>query len=188
MTTAAKTSITPEELLNMPDAVDYELVGGKLVERHMGSESSAVALVIGSILLDFVRRRRAGYVFTADCGYECFPDDPKKVRKPDVSFVRHGRLPNDRPPRGYIKLSPDLAIEVLSPGDTAYEVDEKLREYQAAGVPLIWVVNPTTRTVRIHRLQDDPLGLISMLKESDTITGERVLEGFACPVAEFFKI
>ena len=115
-------------------------------------------------------------------------DDPDKVRKPDVSFIRAGRLPNDRAPAGWVHIPPDLAVEVLSPGDTAYEVDEKLREYQSVGVLLIWVVNPKTKTVRIHRPQGDPLGPISILSESDTITGERVLEGFTCPVAEFFRI
>ncbi len=188
MTTISKTSITPDELLNMPDAVSYELVDGKLVERHMGSESSAIAAMIARLLLNFVQPRRAGKVFTADCGYQVFPDDPKKVRKPDVSFIRAGRLPNERAPAGWVHIPPDLAVEVLSPGDTAYEVDEKLREYQSVGVPLIWVVNPKTRTVRIHRPQDDPQGPISILNESDTITGERVLEGFTCPVAEFFRI
>src|SRR3954454_21837985 len=100
-TAAAKTSFTPEDLLKLPDAVAYELVGGNLVERHMGSESSAIAAMIASILIIWNKAHRAGHVFTADCGYQCFPNDPSKVRKPDVSFVKSGRLPGDRPPQGF---------------------------------------------------------------------------------------
>lgn len=188
MTAAVKTGTTPEELLNMPDSVNYELVGGKLVERNRGAESSAVALVIGSLLLNFVRSRRAGKVFTTDCGYQIFPDDREKVRKSDVSFIRAGRLPNERPPDGWVGITPDLVVEVLSPGDTAYEIDQKVNEYLAAGVLIIWVVNPRTRTVRIHRPQNDERGPISFLNESDTITGERVIADFECRVAEFFQI
>jgi Uma2 family endonuclease len=184
----AKLPMTPEQLLNLPDAVNYELVDGQLVVRHMGSESSAIALAIGSLLRTFVRSRHAGHVFAADCGYLCFPDAPGKIRKPDVSFIRTGRLPNERPPLGHIEISPDLAVEVLSPRDLAYEVDEKITEYLAAGVRLIWVVNPKTRTVRIHRPGDVQRGPISTLNHNETITGEEVLPGFECQVLEFFDI
>jgi len=85
-------------------------------------------------------------------------------------------------------LASDLAVEVLSPGDSAYEVDQKLAEYLSAGVTLIWVVNPDTRTVRIHRPRNAQPGPISMLHESDTIDGEEVLPGFSCKVSEFFEI
>src|SRR5205823_4267155 len=178
---------TPEDLLSMSDAVDYELVDGHLVERHMGAESSAIAVAIATILRTFVKARRLGHVFTTDCGYQCFPDAPDKVRKPDISFVSSGRLPNDRPPQGYVRIAPDLAVEVLSPGDLAYEIEEKVAEYLAAGVRLIWVVYPNTKTVRIHRPADAAAGL-SSARESETLSGEDVLSGFQCPVAEFFAI
>lgn len=186
--TSSKLNVTPEELLNFSDAGNYELVNGNLVERNMGSESSAIALAIGSILHGFVRSRRAGHVFTTDCGYQCFPEAPGKIRRPDVSFVRSGRLPGGRPPEGYITVAPDLAVEVLSPGDLAYEIDEKINEYLGAGVPLVWVVNPKTKSVRIHRRTGASLGSISGLNESDTISGEEVLAGFEVKVSEFFEI
>jgi Uma2 family endonuclease len=189
MTTAApKTVFTPEELLLLPDAVNYELVDGNLVERHMGSESSAIAMAIGIILGTFVKARRAGHLFTTDCGYQCFPNQPGKVRKPDISFVATGRLPAERVPQGYMTIAPDLAIEVLSPGDLAYEVDEKVAEYLAAGVKLIWIVSPKTRTVQIHRPASATRGAISVVAESGVIDGEDILPGFSSPVAEFFNI
>ena len=100
MTTTATKLYTPQELLELPDASNCELVDGRLVERHTGSESSAIALAIGSILRDFVKKHRLGPVLTTDCGYQCFPADPSKIRRPDVSFVRKGRDPNDKPPKG----------------------------------------------------------------------------------------
>ncbi len=183
-----RTALSPDDLLRMPDAVNYELVDGNLVERHMGSESSAIALAVGIVLGRFVKDHKAGHVFTTDCGYRCFPGAPEKVRKPDVSFIGLGRLPQERPPEGYIDIAPDLAVEVLSPGDLAYEIDEKVAEYLSAGVKLIWVVNPRTRTVRIHRPQNAQRGPISILGDRDTISGEDVLPGLECRVEEFFDI
>jgi Uma2 family endonuclease len=188
MTIAETKTITPSDLLAMPDAVDYELVDGQLVQRHTGSEASAVALAIDSLLRAFVKAHHLGHLFTTDCGYQCFPDSPGKVRKPDVSFVRTGRLPDERPPKGYIRIAPDLAVEVLSPGDTAEEVEEKAKEYLGAGVRLIWIVSPTTHSVRIIRPANSPLGPSGAASEKDTVSGEDVLPGFTARVAEFFEI
>jgi Uma2 family endonuclease len=187
MTLATKARFTPAELERLPDAVNYELVGGNLVDRHMGSESSAIALKIGYLLLAFIQPKRLGHVFTTDCGYQCFPTDPGKVRKPDVSFVARGRLPNDQPPKGYVRLAPDLAVEVISPGDLASDIEDKVNEYLAAGVKLIWVVSPTGKTVRVHG-PGAPPGRTDPYSESETITGGDVLHGFECRVAEFFQI
>ncbi len=185
---SAKAPVTPDELLTLPDSVNNELIDGNLVERHMGSESSAIAMAIGTILLTFVKANRRGHVFTTDCGYQCFPAFPERVRKPDVSFIQTGRLPGERIPEGHTRILPDLAVEVISPGDLAYEVDEKVEQYLTAGVRLVWVVSPKTRTVRIHRPKDAHHGPIGALAESDHIWGEDILPGFQCPVAEFFQI
>jgi Uma2 family endonuclease len=177
---------TPDDLLNLPDAVNYELVDGQLVERHMGMESSLVAAIVIGEIRQFLKQQPIGLVFGADASYRCYPDAPDKVRKPDVSFIRNGRLPGDRVPKGHCPIAPDLAVEVVSPNDLAYELDEKVAEYQAAGVPLVWVVNPAIRRVRIHRPATAPLGSIAELTANDVITGEDVLPGFRCPVREFF--
>ncbi|HZL35342.1 MAG TPA: Uma2 family endonuclease [Tepidisphaeraceae bacterium] len=178
--------ISPEDLLAMPNSVDYELVEGKLVERNMGMESSLIAGRIIVLLGIFMKEAQLGHLFPADTGYQCFADDPGKVRKPDVSFIHKGRLPSQRVPKGYCLLVPDLVVEVISPNDRVDELEEKIQEYLSAGVPLIWIVHPNTRTVRIHRPSTSPLGAITRLGESETITGEDVLPGFSCPVAAFF--
>jgi len=187
MTTIAQTSIVaPEDLLNLPDSVSYELVDGKLVERNMGMKSSRIAMTIGRILGIFLVHRNLGLLFGADASYQCFKDAPNKVRKPDVSFIKFGRLQGDQDPAGHCPIPPDLAVEVVSPGDLAYEVDQKVAEYLKTGVPLVWIVNPDTQTIRIHRPRSSPAGSVSELIDADTITGEEVLPGFSCAVKEFF--
>jgi Uma2 family endonuclease len=183
MNDAVQTRVTVDDLLSMPDEKDYELVDGELVERNMGNESSSVAVNLLILLGVFNRQRRLGVLLGSEAGYQCFPDSADRVRKPDVSFVTSGRLPNNRPARGYDTIPPDLAVEVLSPRDVAVEVEVKVEEYLRAGVRLVWIVNPDTRTVRIHRAD----GTISGLHETDELTGEDVLPGFACKVAEIFE-
>jgi Uma2 family endonuclease len=180
MSTAVETRYTPEDLLALPEPVQYELVDGQLVERNMGALSSLIGLTLGHFMRAHCEPKH-GWVFGADCGYQCFPDDPNKVRKPDVSFVRRERLPGG-PPKGHIRLAPDLAAEVLSPNDLATEVETKVQEYLGAGVKLVWVVNPDLRTVRVHRAD----GSITGLSEHDELDGEDVLSGFRCRVGELF--
>jgi Uma2 family endonuclease len=99
-----------------------------------------------------------------------------------VSFIRHGRLPGERIPRGDILITPDLAVEVVSPNDLYNEVDVKVSEYLDVGVSLVWVVNPEARTACVYR----PGGTARRLRENDEIDGGDVLPGFRCRVAEFF--
>jgi Uma2 family endonuclease len=184
---APNTSVTPDELLALPDAVRYELVDGQLVERHMGMESSQIGVNISSLLRPFIKEHKLGHVFGADASYQCFPNGPIDVRKPDVSFVRSGRFPGEKAPAGHCKIRPDLAVEVVSPNDSAYELEEKIEQYLSVNIPLIWVVYPPTRIVRIFRPGASPLGDSFALKQSDTITGEDVIPGFSCPVGAFFE-
>jgi Uma2 family endonuclease len=118
----------------------------------------------------------------ADSGYQCFPHDPGLVRKPDVSFVRRGRFPGDVLPKGWATIPPDLAVEVVSPNDRAYELDEKLGDYRKVDVPLVWVIYPESRTVMVYRRD----GSVSLLLEDDELSGEDVIPGFRCPIREIF--
>lgn len=178
--TATKTQYTPEDLLNLPDSKSYELVDGQLVERKMGSESSWVGGRLHSRLDRFCEEHGVGWAFPADNGYQCFPHAPGLVRRPDVSFIRYHRFPGGVLPKGWTKIPPDLAVEVLSPNDTTYELDEKLADYRKAGVPLIWVINPNSRVAMVHRGD----GSVSHLNEDQEFSGEDVIPGFRCKVRE----
>lgn len=178
----------PEDFLALPDSVAYELVDGKLVARQMGAESSAIAAAISFVLKQFLRGKRLGHLFDSEASYQCFQDAPKKLRRADVSYVRRGRFPNDEVPKGQILIVPDLVVEVISPRDRAEAVHDKVGEYIAAGVPLVWVVYPGSRTVAVHRPAAAAAGPMTKLSAADSITGEAVIPGFTCRVAEFFEI
>ena len=183
MSTAVKDQrYTPEDLLTMPDGDFYELVNGKLVERHMGWKSSWIGGRLYHFLSSFCDANPMGWLAPADASYQCFPDDPTKVRKPDVSFIRLERMPPEEELEGHCRIAPDMATEVISPKDLAYEIDQKVEEYLRAGVRLVWVINPETRTVRIYRAD----GSMSGLRENDYLDGEDVIPAFRCRVGDLF--
>lgn len=173
---------TPEDLLSLPDdGKTYELVAGQLVEKHVGGRSDWVSGRILRLLGSAGEDRGHGWVI-AETGYQCFPDDAAKVRKPDVSFIRRGRLPGERIPDGHIDVVPDLAVEVVSPNDTAYEIETKVGEYLAAGFPLVWVVYPQSRTLHVYRAD----GSVERLREEETLTAPEWLPELRCAVADLF--
>jgi Uma2 family endonuclease len=174
--------ITPDELLEMPDGDLYELVDGHLVERDMGFESSYIGARLARLIGNFCEDHPLGWVLGADCSYQCYPDRPKLVRKPDVSFIRLGRLPGEKPYEGHCLIPPDLAVEVVSPRDLFYEVSQKVEEYLGAGVRLVWVVDPEVQTVLIYRAD----GSIAGLRADGELDGEDVIPGFRCRVGSLF--
>jgi Uma2 family endonuclease len=182
-TVSLEEQYTAEDLLAMEDGHRYELIHGRLVERAMGAKAGLVAANMIALLRPYVRGKDAGFVFTSDCGYQYIPNELRHVRYPDGSFVRRGRLPNDEPPDGHIRLAPDLAIEVVSPNDLAYEVEEKIEEYLHYGVRLIWLIYPSTQRVHVFR----PSNQITRLTPADELSGEDVVPGFACSVADLFQ-
>src|SRR5688572_5220657 len=103
---------------------------------------------------------------------------PTKFASPTCRVSVLGACQTIDHPTGHTRIAPDLAVEVISPNDLATEIDEKIAEYLAAGVRLVWVVNPQMKSVRIHRPTDAKLGAISALSEHDKISGEDVLESF----------
>ena len=179
---AASTPITPEQLLRMPDGDLYELVAGKLKERNLGYKSGRVSGQLLYLLLQYVREHNLGRVANADASFQCYPDDPTKVRRPDISYLSFATLPPDQEPTGHCRVAPDLAVEVNSPNDVFEDVAFKAGEYLAAGVKLVWVVDPLTETVYVY----SPGGGGRILTNRDELTGEEVLPGFACPVSELF--
>ena len=177
-------SYTADDLLTLPEGDRFELVDGRLVEKDMGARSSHVGGELAYLLKVFNHPNPVGWVLPADASYQFLPDRPNLVRKPDVSFIRLGRLANEELPTGHIRLAPDLAVEVVSPNDLYYEVEEKVREYRQAGVRLVWIVAPPSRSVLVRRLD----GTIAEVHEGDELSGEDVVPGFRCRVADVFHV
>ena len=177
--------VTPQDLLERDDAVRFELVNGRLVERNVSTESSVVAVRISRLLDVYVDANQLGVVAGSDCSFQCFYDvllDRDRIRKPDVSFIAAGRLTEEQYRAGHTPIAPDLAVEVVSPNDNDAELDEKIEDYLAAGVHLIWVVRPRTKTVTTYH-QD---GSSQRLRATDKLSGEGVVPGFECLVADLF--
>ena len=177
---------TPDDLLTITRDAIFELVDGELVEKKMSIESSWIGMRVGRILGSFAEDEEhpLGWVFGSDCGYQCFGASALKVRKPDVSFVSLGKLPERRFSGGYAKFAPDLAVEVISYHDTMEEVELKIEEYLKAGIRSIWVVHPRARVIDVYR-QD---GTVLRWRENDTITEPELLPGFECPVKELLPL
>lgn len=119
----------------------------------------------------------------ADASYQCFADDPTKVRKPDVSFIQASRLSASERPTGHCQIAPDLAVEVVSPNDLFEDVSRKVEEYLAAGVRLVWVIDPKAERVFIYRHDESA----TILTNKDSLDGEDVVPGFLCAIADLFK-
>ncbi len=179
---ASKKKYTANDLLTMPDGDLYEVVDGELVERSMGAESAFLAGEIYASLRSHVQKNNLGWVFPDGTSYQCFINR-ENTRRPDVSFIRQGRLPNERIPVGHIKIAPDLAVEVVSPFDSALAIDEKVEEYRDIAVPLIWVVHPQLKLVKVYRQAGDD----TVLWGTDSIDGENIVPGFKLPLDGLFK-
>jgi Uma2 family endonuclease len=182
VSTDLATALTAQDLLNLSDSSRYELVDGQLVERNMGSESSWIGGEIFFVLKAFSKAHQLGWVWPADNSFQAFAEDPQRVRRPDVSFVRFDRLPHGRLSKGHELVTPNLAVEVVSPNDRAEEIEIKVGEYLRAGVQLVWIVYPEARTVQVYR----PDGSSQRLSANEEISGEDVLPGFRYRVGDFF--
>ena len=158
----------------------FELVDGVLVEKGMGYTESALALVIAGLLRAFIVPRNLGIVSGADGMMRLFPG---LVREPDVAYASWDRIPGRRFPKEPIAgFVPDLAVEVLSLGNTRREMARKRREYFKAGVRLVWEVDPRARTVAVFDAPDRS----DLLDASKTLDGGEVLPGFLLPLADLF--
>ena len=171
--------LTADDLMRLqPPDKHTELVRGVMVVREPpGFRHGGIAVNLAFVICQYVRARNLGRVLSAT-GYVLF-SNPDTVRGPDVSFVRHERVP-DPIPRGYARFAPDLAVEVLSPDDRPGEVLEKVADYLNAGTHLVWVIDPDRRQARAHRAN----GTVSVIIYSDELDGEDVLPGFSCPLAQ----
>jgi Uma2 family endonuclease len=174
---------TEADLLDVKRQFDrlYELVDGVLVEKDMGYVESILAGAFIQILRNFVVPRNLGLVSSPDGSIRLFPG---LIRIPDVAFASWDRFPDRRIPKEPIpSLAPDLVIEVWSESNTLTEMERKRGEYFAAGVQLIWEVDPDTRTVVVYT----PDGTVNRLNISQSLDGGVVLPGFVLEIGELFS-
>ena len=176
-----KEHFTAEELACLPHlGRRLELVKGKVYEMPpAGGEHGFVSHNAGLVLGVHVRANGLGMVFAAETGF-FIRRNPDTVRAPDAAFIARERLPGREELRGYVEVMPDLVVEVVSPGDRPREVQDKVAEWLNAGVRLVWVIYPATRSAIAYR----SLTEATHLSETDTLDGAEVVPGFACPLRE----
>jgi Uma2 family endonuclease len=173
---------TEQDVIDIQNREDrlYELVDGVLVEKIMGFPESYLAAEIVQCVGTYASKADLGIVVGADGTVRLMP---RLVRIPDVSFISWRRLPSRRIPVEPIPdLVPNLAVEILSKGNTKSEMDRKLKDYFLAGVELVWFIDPARRTVRVYTAPDES----TLLTEEQTLDGGKVLPGFRLPLKELF--
>ena len=178
-----KNWVTAQQLAEMPDdGYRYELVRGEI--RKMApsfEEHGLVSANIAGDLIPYVRRNGLGRVIIAETGY-LLESDPDTVRAPDVSFIRQDRVSPPGQRRSFVQGAPDLAFEVLSPGNRPGPMAEKVADYLATGCRMVVVVDPVLRTATLHFPGQEP----QVLSEADTLDGGEVVPGWQMPIGEIF--
>mgnify|MGYP005834552181 CR=1 FL=1 len=158
-----------------------ELLEGEIVEvSPAGDKHTEVGMWIGYLILDHAMKNALGVVSGSDGGY-ILSTDPDTVVAPDVGFLSNARLTPAT--GGYYPVPPDLAVEVISPNDTAREIRRKVRLYLRAGTRMVWVIYPEERVVDVYR----PNAPVVILESDDTLDGGDVLPGFVLPVTRVFE-
>ena len=178
-----KTLLTAEEFFRLYSHKDgrYELVDGEVVEMApVNEEHGEVAFNINGAFYVYSRQYGIGRG-GVETGYRV-GQNPDTVRGPDVSFTVRSRGEGERPLRGFVPGSPDIAVEVVSPSNTAAEMERKVAEYLAAGSQRVWVAHPSICSVTVHRAD----GATITYTGDDAITDEELLPGFSLPLSEIF--
>ena len=182
MSAVAQQLLTAIDYWHLPDnGMQRALVRGEVVETvPPGGRHGVIAAIVCGLLRLWARSGPRGAV-GVESGF-VLGRNPDTVRAPDVFYVRPQRIPAGGIPDAFWELAPDLAVEIVSPSETAEEVREKVRDYLVAGTPLVWVIYPRAQEVVVQSAD----GLARTFGIRDTLSAPEVLPGFSCPVGEFF--
>jgi Uma2 family endonuclease len=175
---------TDEAFMALPDdGHHYEIVNGELID--MGNSGALHGYVCSTLMIllgGYIRIQNLGAMFDSSTAFKMKNGNK---RSPDISFFAKERLQGmTELPSGFLEGAPDLAVEVLSPGNTVEEIDEKITEYFENGTRLVWVISPTQHYILVYRSAQEPDRL---LKSADSLDGEDVIPGFTLPVADLFQ-
>lgn len=170
------------DLLHVLDSENRacELIDGVLVEKTMGYFESRLAIALAFYLEAFVLERQLGIVLGPDGTLRILAD---QIRAPDVAYLSWDRFPGRKLPAEPVPaVVPNLAVEVLSAGNTKPEIDRKLDDYFRAGVELVWLIDSTAKTAIVYVERHDS----SLLTLQDSLNGGSVLPGFELSLQQLF--
>jgi Uma2 family endonuclease len=169
--------------MNMPhDGWQYELVQGEL--RKMapaGHDHGRIGGNFVSLIASYILQHKLGRIYLAETGF-LLARNPDTVRAPDMAFIAQERAHIATSKEGFWPGAPDLAVEVISPGDSYAEVDEKVVDWLNAGTRMVMVINPKTRRVLVHRTGNP----VQVYTENDILDAGDVVVGWTMPVHDIF--
>ena len=183
--TERHTLLTAEEFFRLYSHKDehFELVKGEVIKlAPPGWVHGGIAVNIAFALKSFLRQHDLGRV-VVESGFR-LESQPDTVRGPDVSFVTNERMPGEGPPHAFFMGPPDLAVEIVSPSDTAAELESRVSDYLRSGTRRVWVVHPGSRSVVAYMAE----GIWRRYSEDETIEDEELLPGFSLPMREIFGL
>ncbi len=182
-------SMTEEEFLALPevDGLERELIRGELVERPMTTRNYAHCTVssrIAHYLMSWLLEKPAprGSIVTGEARIR-LRRDPLTFVGVDVAYISLESRPDGPREARYVDGPPVLVVEVLSPYDKLQEIEDKVAEYLDAGVPIVWIVEPSFSTVTVYRPDAKP----QLFNSDQEITAEPFLPGFRVAVAKLFE-
>ncbi len=163
-------------------AIVYKIVNGELIDReNRNAKHGYIALILSAALFNCVSTRKLGGMFDSSTAFKMKSGNK---RSPDISFIAKERLQGlDELPDGFLEGAPDIAVEILSPGNTVPKLHDKLVEYFENGARLVWVIHPQERYVLVYRSSQKPDRLV---KSTDSLDGEEIVPDFTLAIAEFF--
>jgi Uma2 family endonuclease len=184
VSTSLTKTVTADELLAMPDdGYRYALVKGELIQMSpTGLGHGIVAANIVAALHQHVKTNNLGVICSSETGF-LLTQNPDTVLAPDAAFICRDRLEAIGQVRGYWIGPPDLAVEVLSPGETKPQVARKVSEWLSFGTRQVWIVNPKNETVTVYRSTTR----VVTFEQTETLEADDLLPGFRIAVKRIFE-
>jgi Uma2 family endonuclease len=171
-----RTDVTVDELEKLSLPFPAELYNGRVVFKMPNFAHAVIQNNIGKKIGNYLDTHPIGLV-GGDANFRLWPERRHESRGPDVSFILKERLPQNL--FRFLPMAPDLAVEILSPGDSFMQVMEKVDEYLRQGVKIVWLAIANTREVLVCTSK----GKYSV---RDTLTAPELLPGFELPVQDIF--
>lgn len=179
--TVADVAVLPDLLPS--GQVKYELEEGRLIiMAPPGDVHGAAQLKLGFQLMQLGELKGHGKARTETS--VVLSRNPDTVFVPDALFVASRSLPIRLSPEGYLETKPDIVVEVMSKNDSSQGLHRKAQKYLAAGVRLVWILDPQTRTVTVLAPVAEPV----QLHETDTLTAGEIIPAFSVRVGELFAV
>jgi Uma2 family endonuclease len=183
MATVLSAPVTLEEFARLPkDGARHEISAGELLT--LPPPKSLHSRICRSVFLKIEAALGPLGVSEAfqETGY-ILSRNPLTIRQPDVSVISPERI-RAANPDSYFEGAPELAIEVVSPSDSAEDLDIKTKQYLQGGAQQAWILYPKTQSVHVFSRG----AVLVILDRDQMLPGGDLLPGFSVPVASLFAV